>query len=105
MVITKYVILNFVFKREGRRWTAFCKELGTSTFGNTAQDAIKKIHEAATLHLNTLEKIGERERFFKEHKIKVFESKPTAKKAPPIPESFKKDYLIQRQIQSVRVRV
>jgi predicted RNase H-like HicB family nuclease len=105
MLMTKYIILNFIFKREGRRWTAFCKELGTSTFGNTAQDAIKKIHEAVALHLNTLEKIGERERFFKEHKITVFESKPTPQKAPPIPESFKRDYLIQRQIQSVRVRV
>ena len=105
MVITKYFILNFVFKREGRRWTAFCKELGTSTFGNTAQDAIKKIHEAVSLHLNTLEKMSERERFFKEHKIRTFESKPIPQKTPPVPEAFIKDCLIQRQIQSVRLRV
>ena len=97
-----YILLTFIFKKEGRRWTACCKELGTSTYGNTVQDAIKKIHEAVTLHLNTLEKIGERKRFFRENKIKVYPSKPNKDKAPPIPEAFNKDYLIQRQIQSVR---
>ena len=100
----RYVILTFIFKKEDRRWTALCKELGTSTFGHTAQEAINKIHEAVSLHLNTVEKIGERERFFREHKIKMYTSKPKKDKALPVPEAFRKDYLIQRQIQSVKLR-
>jgi len=29
-----YVILTFKFRKEGRRWTAYCEELGTATFGS-----------------------------------------------------------------------
>jgi len=100
----RYVILTFIFKKEGRRWVASCKELGTSTYGHTVQEAIKKIHEAVTLHLNTLEKIGERARFFRKNKIKIYTSKPQKDKAIPLPEAFRKDYLIQRQIRPLRVR-
>ncbi len=64
-----YIVVTFKFRREGNKWTAFCEELGTSTFGRSIPEAHKKLKEAVLLHLDTLEEVGERERFFKEHNI------------------------------------
>ncbi len=71
-----YVILTLKFKKENRRWTAYCEELGTATFGRSLPEADKRLKEAVSLHLNTLEDVGERSRFFKEHGIKLYQSKP-----------------------------
>ncbi len=64
-----YVVVTLVFQKAGRRWTARCEELGTATFGRSLLEADKKIKEAVLFHINTLEDVGERERFFREHKI------------------------------------
>lgn len=77
MARTGYVVLTLRFRKEGRRWTAYCEELGTATFGRSLPEADKKIKEAVLLHLNTLEEVGERERFFKEYNIEFHHTKPT----------------------------
>lgn len=72
-----YIRLTSIFqKEENGTWTAECKELGTATFGDSFEDAEMKLQEAIELHLNTLEEIGERERFFTENKIKIYTVKP-----------------------------
>jgi len=71
-----YVVLTYEFGREGRRWTAHCKELGTATFGRSLPEAQRRLKEVVELHLNTLEDVEERERFFREHNIKFHEAKP-----------------------------
>lgn len=71
-----YVVLTHEFGREGRRWTAHCKELGTATFGRSLPEARRRLIEVVGLHLNTLEDVGERKRFFREHNIKFYETKP-----------------------------
>jgi predicted RNase H-like HicB family nuclease len=71
-----YVVLTLKFNKEGRRWTACCEELGTATFGRSLKEAQEKILEAVLLDLETLEEIGERERFFKEHNIQLHRTKP-----------------------------
>ena len=71
-----YVILNYEFRKEGRRWTACCQELGTATFGRSLAEAEKRLEEATTLHLDTLEDVGERDRFFEEHNIAYYETRP-----------------------------
>ncbi len=76
MRILGYAVLTFKFRKEGRRWTACCEELGTATFGRSIPEADKRLDEAVLLHLNTLEEVGERERFFKEHNIKFHSTKP-----------------------------
>ncbi len=73
-----YVVLTYKFGKEGRRWTAYCEELGTATFGRSLPEAKERLKEAVWLHLNTLENVGERERFFREHKITFYETKPKA---------------------------
>ena len=72
-----YIILTFKFRREGKRWTAYCEELGTATFGRSLSDAEKKLEEAVSLHLDTLEDVGERERFLTENNITVHPTRPT----------------------------
>ncbi len=58
-----YILLTVIFKREQDVWTAECKELSTSTFGDTFDEAEVAIKEAISLHLNTLEDVGECSRF------------------------------------------
>jgi predicted RNase H-like HicB family nuclease len=71
-----YIVLTVIFKLEEGVWTAECQELGTATFGDTYEEAKDSIQEAIELHLNTLEKVGERERFFKKRKIKIYPNQP-----------------------------
>lgn len=71
-----YVVLTYKFRKLNGRWTAYCEELGTATFGRSLPEAEKRLKEAVFLHLNTLEEVGERERFFKEHNIEFHSTKP-----------------------------
>jgi len=72
-----FILLTIFFhKEEDGRWTAECKELGTSTFGDSLEEARELISEAVCLHLNTLEEVGERSRFFKENNIRIFRKRP-----------------------------
>jgi predicted RNase H-like HicB family nuclease len=75
-----YIIVTLFFYKEGNRWVGICKELGTSTFGRSIQEAHNRLNEAVELHLNTLEEVGERERFFREHNITLYSHKPKEKK-------------------------
>lgn len=77
-----YIALTCEFYREGSKWVANCLELGTSTFGRSLPDAKKKLDEAIELHLNTLEKVGERKRFFSENKIVFHHARPRAMNIP-----------------------
>ena len=76
MEATGYVVLTLEFRRVGRRWTAYCRELGTATFGRSLPEADKRIKEAVLLHLNTLEDVGERQRFFTENNIEFHRARP-----------------------------
>ena len=76
MNVAGYVVLTFVFRKADNRWTAYCDELGTATFGRSLPEAEKRLDEAVLLHLNTLEDVGEQERFFREHNIRYHSNKP-----------------------------
>lgn len=69
--------LTLEFRNEGRRWTAYCKELGTATFGHSLRYAQERLIEAVSVHLNTLEDVGELNRFFKKHHI-AYQSREAA---------------------------
>lgn len=92
----QYVFLTIIFQKEqDGRWTAECKELGTATFGNSFEDAQQKIEEAICLHLDTLEEVGEVERFFKENNIKVIAKRPRTVRmnVPTNPFTFVQPYV------------
>ena len=71
-----YIIVTVVFKREEGKWTGRCPELGTSTFGSTLDEAFEALGEAIQLQMDTLEDVGECERFLKENNIKFYRHKP-----------------------------
>ena len=72
MQTTHYIVLTGIFiEEDDGRWTATCKELGTATFGHSLKEAQENIAEMIELHLNTLEEVGERKRFFKENGIVI----------------------------------
>jgi predicted RNase H-like HicB family nuclease len=56
---------------ETRRYVGYCPELGTSSSGETVQDAFEAIEEATSLYMDTLEEVGERPRVFKERGISI----------------------------------
>ena len=96
-----YILVTFKFRKEGRRWTAYCEELGTATFGRSLPEAQKKLEEMVLLHLNTLEDVGERDRFFKENNIEFYPHKPKIKKVT-VTGSFDKGVFVQPHIQPLK---
>ena len=73
---THFVVLTCIFERDGKSVTAECLELGTTAFGKNLTEAEDRLREAILLHLNTLEELGERARFFRKHNIKVHSTYP-----------------------------
>lgn len=72
-----YIILTVLISKEkDGNWVATCKELGTSTYGDTIEEVSQEIKELVILHLTTLEKAGERKRFFTENNIRTYTKKP-----------------------------
>ena len=92
-----YIVVTLKFRKEGKKWVAFCEELGTSTFAYSLKKAEERIKEAVVLHLNTLEDVGERERFFKENNIILHQHKPKRNElnmSPPfIPDTLSTPYI------------
>ena len=72
----RFIVLTFSIRQDGNKWLARCVELSTSTFGNTFEETREALKEAVLLHLNTLEDVGECERFLKENHVKVYVNVP-----------------------------
>ena len=68
-----YAILTFQFHKEGQLWVGTCQELGTATDGRSLQRVEAELAELVNLHLDALEDAGERERFFAEYGISLYE--------------------------------
>jgi len=87
-----YIILTFKFFKENNTWVGICEEFGTSAFGDNIDDVQVQLKELTLLHLNTLERVGERGRVFKENKIKLFHGKPQReaklKSCPIYPDAY-----------------
>ena len=94
-----YIILINTFRKEGRRWLGRCEELGTSVFGRSLPEAEKILVEAVRLHLNTLEDVGERKRFFKKNNIRFHSVIPQHDITVCIP--LKEDVFVHPHIQSI----
>ena len=66
-----YIQLTIVIEKEGKAYTALCRELGTASCGDSIEEAAENIREAIELHLNTIEMVGERKAFFQRKGIKT----------------------------------
>ena len=69
--LSGYVTLTLSFEQEGSEWVGVCLELGTSTFADTLEECQAELEDLVTDHLDVLEEVGERERFFEEWGIDV----------------------------------
>jgi predicted RNase H-like HicB family nuclease len=97
-----YIIVTLKFRKEGRRWTALCDELGTATFGRSIQEAKARLEEAVQLHLNTLEEVGECERFLRENGIAFYKEKPRGDREVSVPLSLGLDAFLLPHVFPVR---
>ena len=94
-----YVVLTFKFHKEGKRWLGLCEELGTSTFGRSLPEAERLLDEFVLLDLNTLDDIGERERFFRENNITFHKVRPVNDVTVSVP--LEEDVFIHPHIQRI----
>jgi predicted RNase H-like HicB family nuclease len=69
----KYIILTIAVEREGPYYVATCRELGTSSFGATEDEAIAATMDASELYLNTLEDLAECTQVLKEKGVTVYQ--------------------------------
>ena len=101
------VPLTFIIYEEDGQFVAHCRELGTATCGDTMDEAARNIREAVTLHLETLEDLGEKEKYFKQKGIElqpVPQSVATSQKVPkPVPQLPKRPRVSLVQVPAMRV--
>ena len=63
--------LTFNLEKEAEQWTGTCLELGTSTFGDTLDEAKKELQEAVTLQLDEMERLGFIADYLEENRVPV----------------------------------
>lgn len=73
-----YVLLTLRVYPEGRQWVSECLELGTTSCGDTIEEALKNIRDATLLYLQSIEANATRERIFNEKGIRVLSGDPPA---------------------------
>lgn len=76
MAVKGYITLTLEAYQEGKRFVSRCRELGVTSCGDTASEAIDQIRDAVTLYLNAIEQLGERERVFAEKGITIRSTRP-----------------------------
>lgn len=81
----EYIVLTFEFRKEKNGWSGYCEELGTAVDGRTLPETRKLLKEFVELHLASLDDIGEKERFFREHHIKLHRGKPAGRVSVSVP--------------------
>lgn len=72
-----YIQLTIKIWPEDDQWSAVCEELGTAACGDDLGGVYEAIRDMIALHLNSLEKMGVRKSFFKEHGITLHKTEPT----------------------------
>ena len=65
-----HVVLTGLVEREGDQFVSYCRELGSSSCGDTIDEALHNLGDAIEVHLNALEETGELERVFRERSIR-----------------------------------
>lgn len=75
-----YIVLTGFIEEEGNQFVSYCRELGTSSCGDTVAEALGNLGDAIEVHLDALVESGELERVFRERNIRI-------DLAPPVPDS------------------
>ncbi|MGH2584895.1 MAG: type II toxin-antitoxin system HicB family antitoxin [Dehalococcoidia bacterium] len=94
-----FVVLTFEFHKEGHLWVGRCIELGTATDGRSLEEVEDELAELVSLHLEALEDVGERDRFFQTHGITLYASDPPKEVERRVPVSDRQKLLDFRAIE------
>ena len=95
-VFRKFIELTMEFRKEGNLWTGVCRELGTAADGETFDEVTEVLREMVFIHLNTLEDVGECERFLKEHGVEIHHKEPH--RPTNIPATYDPNQYFSRQL-------
>ena len=66
------VVLTGTAEREGDQYVSHCRELGTSSCGDTAEEAFDSLADAIDVHLRALAETGEIHRELRERSINLY---------------------------------
>lgn len=69
-----YVVLTGIAEREGGQFVSYCRELGTTSCGATADEALQNLGDAIDVHLHGLSETGQLETFLRDRNIRVHPS-------------------------------
>ncbi|MCH9009142.1 MAG: type II toxin-antitoxin system HicB family antitoxin [Chloroflexi bacterium] len=86
------VTLTGVAEKEGDQYVSYCRELGTSSCGDTAEEALENLGDAIEVHINALVETGEFLRVFRERNIRI-----------DIPSSFNEDVEVSIRVQPKKI--
>ena len=73
----RFIVLTGVAEEEDGLFASHCRELGTSSCGDTAEEALQNLEDAITVHLKALVEVGDLERVLSERDISIIEGPPT----------------------------
>ena len=59
-----YVTLTLKFQVEGDVWVGECLDLSTSTYADTLEECQEALDELVETHMDVMDEVGERDRFF-----------------------------------------
>ncbi len=86
------VTLTGVAEKEGDQYVSYCQELGTSSCGDTAEEALRNLGDAIEVHVNALVETGEFLRVFRERNIRI-----------DIPSTFNEDVEVSIRVQPEKI--
>lgn len=66
-----YVLLTGIVEREDDQFVSYCRELGTSSCGDTVEEAVRNLADAIDVHLDALIETGELHRTLREKRIRI----------------------------------
>lgn len=72
----EYIALTFLVTQEGNYYVSECRELGTSSFGETEKEALDNLKDATEVYLNTLKDLGEDKQVLREKGVKIYSYEP-----------------------------
>jgi predicted RNase H-like HicB family nuclease len=71
-----YILLTLIASEEEGGYASVCPELGIASQGETAEEALSNLKDAALVFLNAIEQLEQRERVFKERHITIHLHEP-----------------------------
>ena len=66
-----YVTLTGFVEKEDSQFVSYCRELGTSSCGDTVEDAFENLGDAIDVHIDALIETGELSRVLRERHIRI----------------------------------